>query len=395
MSRDREQRGGRSSSREETRGGRDRDERPSRDREDRGGRSSSRGSSGFSYQRRDPDETKRRAQQGGGDDFDVYLDRKVKMFKPADGDNTVRILPPTWKDPKHYGLDIWVHYGVGPDRQTYLCLHKMKGEPCPICEERAQAARSGDEDYAKDLEPRRRVLVYLVDRDNEKEGLQAYPMPQGLDQDITKVSVDKKSGEVLAIDHPDEGYDVSFEKSGSQKKTRYEGAQIARRESELGNPDWLDQAVDLPLPEVLVYYEYDHIKAEFGGGAGPQKSSRDRESSRDRDERPSRDRDEPKGRDRDERPSRDSGRNTKSEPDLTWESIHAMTGQELDDLVELEKLDINPNDAKDDEDLADWICDEMKIVKQEARRTRVSVDTKEESHGADKLREMRQRRQRD
>lgn len=134
MSRD-DDRGSRRSSRdEEPRRRSSRDEEPEtrrrgRDDDDRGGRSSGR-SSGFRYEGRSKADVDKRSSQGANE-FDKYLVDAVKMFKPNDKDNTIRILPPTWEKPKHYGLDIWVHYGVGPDRQTYLCLHKMKSEKCP------------------------------------------------------------------------------------------------------------------------------------------------------------------------------------------------------------------------------------------------------------------------
>ena len=87
---------GRESSRDDDRGNRDRGER------DRGGRdrgddrgSSRRGS--FSYERRDSEEAKRRA-EGVNDKFDVYLSRDVDLFK-AEKENRIRILPPTWPKP--------------------------------------------------------------------------------------------------------------------------------------------------------------------------------------------------------------------------------------------------------------------------------------------------------
>jgi hypothetical protein len=328
---------------------------------ERGGRS---GGTGFTYRARDSAAVARRA-EGQTDDFDVYISRDVKLFKANDKDNNLRILPPTWDDPQHFGLDIWVHYGVGPDRQTYLCLHKMKNERCPICDERRKALDEGDEKYGKDLAPTRRVLVYIVDRDNEKEGVQAWAAPQTLDRDIVKVSVDKRSGEVLPIDHPEDGYDIYFEKKGSKDRTEYLGVQIARRSSPLGNDDWLQFAVDHPLPDQLMYYSEDHIAAAFGGG-GVQ-----RDAPRGGRDEPSRDRAPARGRDRDEpeaKPSRQApperSRSEDTTADLTWESVHAMTGDELDDLVESENLDkINPQDAKDDAELADWICEDMGLLK--------------------------------
>lgn len=360
----------------------------------RGGRDSGRGGSAsrFTYQARDPEEAKRRA-EGGGDDFDVYLRREITFFKPADRDNAIRILPPTWEGAKHYGMDVHVHYGVGPDRQTYLCLHKMKGERCPICEERAEASRKGDEEYAKELAPKRRVLVYVIDRNNEREGPMAWAMPQGLDQDITKVSIDRRTGAVLYIDHPDEGFDVFFEKNGTGIKTKYEGVSIDRNPSRLGSDAWLDFAMDNPLPDQLVYYDYDRISEEFGGGGGEQRTGRDRDdrgrSRGGRDDPPPRD--EP----RQERGRVGPRESTRSEePELTWDSIHAMVGKELDALVELKGLtNIDPNKAESDMQLADWICEDLNIT-QQATRTRVAVRGESAADPQDRLAQMREQRDR-
>lgn len=386
------------------------------DDDDRGGRSG-RASSSYQYQGRSKEDVKSRSERGGKD-FDKFLKDSIKMYKVQDGDNTIRILPPTWPKAKHYGLDVWMHYGVGPDRQSFICNHKQNGEDCPICEERAKALEEGDEDYAKELEPKRRVLVYLIDRNNEREGLQAWAMPWTIDKDICKISVDKKSGEVLPIDHPEEGFDVEFSKTGQGARTKYEGVAIARRSSELGKSQWLDEAVDAPLPDQLVVFDYDHIKKAFGGG-GSHSSKRDRDddddrpprgkerSSRDDDERPSRGRSRDdderssrssRSRDEDEDDSRGAGRgrsSSRSEPELSWDSIHEMTAKELDALVESQDLDINADDAESDEDLADWICEELKIKKTAKVTTRRSVkkdDDQDDDSPASKLRSMRRSR---
>lgn len=371
----------------------DRGGRRSRDDDDRGGRSSGGRRSGYQYEARSSDSMRKRATQGANE-FDKFLSDKIKMFKPNDGDNTIRILPPTWEKPKHYGLDIYVHYGVGPDRQSYLCLHKMKGEACPICEERQIALNEGDDAYAKQIEPKRRVLVYLIDRDHEKEGLQAWAMPWTVDRDLCTVSVDKKSGEVLPIDHPDEGFDVMFEKKGQKDRTEYIGMQIARRDSRLGDDAWLNAAMELPLPEALVYFEYDHIAKAFGGGGSHREKGRGRE---DDDERPSRgqDRDDerPRGRNRDEddRPSRRRRDEDEApaKPLLTWDQVHALEGEALDEIVEDHKLKLNPANFNSDEELADAICEELGIEKTSPRRRVV------EDEGRDRLAAMRERRRGD
>ena len=73
-----------------------------------------------------------------------------------------------------------------------------------------------------------------------------------------------------------------------------------------------------------------------------------------------------------------------------------MTIEELESLCGSEDAlqDVNPDKADGRTDLADWICEELKIKKPEASgRRRISEDAKDD--GADKLRRMREERSRD
>ncbi len=204
--------------------------------------------------------------------------------------------------------------------------------------------------------------------------------------------VDKDTGEVLPIDHPEDGYDVTFEKNGTGMKTRYEGVSIARRSSPLGKREWLEFAMDNPIPDQLVYYPYEHIAKAFGGKSAHSSDRGDKDRDRDDDRR--RDRDSDKDRDRDDdRRSRDrdddrSSKGRREEPELTWASIHDMTARELKDLIEDQRLKIDPKEAKDDEDLADWICEDLKIKKEERKEERRRPDDDMD----EKLAKMRERR---
>src|SRR6188768_2771816 len=282
--RDRDRDRGGDRDRRDSGGGRDRgDDRGGRGRDDRDDRGSG-SSSGYQYRERSVEEVKQRSSMGARD-YDKLLKPGIKMWSVGDT-NRARLLPPTWEGAKHYGLDVYVHYGVGPDRESYLCPLQHGDKPCPICEERDLARRENDpdEDYVKELEPKRRVLAYVVDRDNEKEGVQAWMMPWTVDKDITKVSVDRDSGEVLPIDHPKKGYDVVFDKTGKGRNTKYEGVSIARRDSELGKSSLLDYAMDHPLPDQLQVFDYDHIAKTFGA-KGQQRDSRDSDRRDDKDDR--------------------------------------------------------------------------------------------------------------
>ncbi len=431
--RDTPRRGGRE---EEPRGGRDRDDdrssRSSRDDDDRGGR----GGKSFTYEKRSREDFEDRQSQGGKD-YDKFLKGNVKKYVPKDGLNRIRILPPTWKGAKHYALAIYLHYGVGPDRQSYLCLSKMKGEADPIQEEYARvrptldSENKDDQETLRQLNDTKRALMYVVDRDNEKLGVQAWDCPWSLDSNIVKVSEDRSSGEVFNIDDPEHGYDVEFDRVGKGRNTRYEGVAIARRSSRLGKDEWLEHAVEHPLPDILNYFSYDHIAKAFGGGGSHRPASRGGDRDDDRSSRGGRDRDDSdtdRGRDRDadRGSSRDSGSRDRDDrsrdagdsrgrgssssrdddrgPKLTWESIHDMTRRELEDLVDQERLTkIDPRESPDAEDLANWVCEEMKITKPASRERVRDDDTRDRGRSRDdekedldkKMADMRSRRDRD
>lgn len=224
----------------------------------------------FVYRPRTAEGYSKRA-EGGGRDFDTYILDTVKMFKPTDGDNAIRVLPPTWEGAEHFGLDIHVHFQVGADAQAYLCPAKMKNERCPICEERDRAMAHGDQEYADKLKPNRRVLVYLVNRNEEKDGPIVWSMPWTIDRDICKLVVDKRTGEILPIDDPDNGFDIFFERKGKGERTEYIGIAIDRRPSPLGDDRWLEFVMSNPLPTLLNFYPYEHIAKVFGGAAAAGK----------------------------------------------------------------------------------------------------------------------------
>ena len=216
----------------------------------------------FKYNPRTEDQVKKRSQQASTN-RDTYLNREYSLFKPQPNNNCIRILPATSEDAQHYGIDIFIHNNIGADNSAYLCRKAMLDEHCTICEEKKEAESEGDVDYAKELRVTKRVLVWLINRDEEKEGVRLWAMPWTIDRDISKLSIDKRGGGVLNIDNPDEGYDVEFEYEAPTQGSpgKYSAISIARNKSELGKEDWLDFAIENPLEDCLVYFEDDYIKS--------------------------------------------------------------------------------------------------------------------------------------
>jgi hypothetical protein len=222
----------------------------------------------FQYKKRDAGAWEKRASQQGGD-YQGFIVDEAKVYTPKKGDNFVRILPPTFENAGHYGIDVWVHYGIGPDRASAICLQKMKNMPCPLCEARARAERGGDEDLAGELKPSRRVMVYMLDRKDEAAGPQVWSMPWTLDREVCKISRDKRTGQVYAIDDPNEGYDLSFEREGEGMMVKYAGIQLSRRPSSV-DEETLEYISTLPLPMVLRWREYQELHELFAGSGMEQ-----------------------------------------------------------------------------------------------------------------------------
>lgn len=227
-------------------------------------------------------------QQARSSAFDSIFNSQVKVFKPREGENCVRILPPGWNDIQRWGkfwsISTFVHYDVGPDNGSYLCLDKMLGKPCPVCDARREAERGGDDDEAKELRPVEAPVAYVIDRENERLGPQIWRMPQSkVKVEIVLRSKDKQSGRPLLIDSPgpphtkEMGYDIVFFRSGKDKKTSYTGVDILRQGTPLHDDpdiqqDWLDYIVDHPVPDQLVYYSAEHIEnVLYGRGAAEER----------------------------------------------------------------------------------------------------------------------------
>ena len=235
----------------------------------------------FVYQQRSKEQTSARANQSGGMYDNPYKDG-VQTFSPKEGTHVIRIMPPAHEGADHYGIDVWLHSSVGADNQTYVCPSKMKGEACVLCEEQSRAARSGDTEYADQLKPYKRVWVWVIDRNNEKDGPLLYQMPWTMDKNFVNLAIDKRSGAILPIDHPDEGFDVEFRRDGAGLKTKYTAEAVARKSTplhdDLNKQDkWLDFIAEKPLPSVVNYFPPEHILKVFEGrGAAPKKRDDDR-----------------------------------------------------------------------------------------------------------------------
>lgn len=265
-----------------------------RSREDEPRMNSSKGNSRkFVYTPRDTSAVQKRATQQGGM-YDTFFDSRFTKFKADAGYNCIRILPPGWEGADHFGYDYFLHSNVGPDNSQYLCLDKMadlanskglEGGRCPICEERRRLEREGEIEEANQMKASRRVGVWVIDRNNERDGPKFYDMSWTMDKDIASLQINKRTGEAILIDDPEEGYDFEFQREGTGLNTRYIGKQIARQQSPISDDRkqqdaWLEFISDHPIPDALNFYDYEYIAKVFSGKAPVEKDEEEEEQPR-------------------------------------------------------------------------------------------------------------------
>lgn len=226
---------------------------------------------GYVYKPRSEKQNKARVEQTG-QRFDSIFKQGFDTYRPKAGDNAIRILPPTWDGYEHYGFDAWVHSYVGVDKGSYLCLKKMKGEACPICDAADEAKEAGENDDAQKMGATRKVAVWLLDRNADDLTPLLYAMPWGTDREIMQQATDPRSGKTLMIDHPDEGYDVLFKRTGEGIKTKYTGFKVDREPTPIADKQKdQDEVMELiqknSIPDVLNYFPHAYLEKIMAGTA--------------------------------------------------------------------------------------------------------------------------------
>jgi len=305
---------------------------------DKGG---SKGSS-FVYKKRNADDVKKRAEQTGGR-FDSPFKQGFDVFRPKNGESQVRILPASWEDHDHYGFDVWMHRFVGADNSNYLCANKMLGKKCAVCVEQKLAKDAGEDQEAKDLAPVKRSVVWLIDRDDKADPPvpQLWEMSWTQDRDIAALCHTERTGKILLIDHPDDGYDIIIKKTGQGLKTRY--SFIIDRESTPICDDVDDQddilafITENPVPDTLRYDTFEHVEKQMSGTS----ESKDEELDDDKPRGRKRSRDD----DDDEKP-RGRGRARDEDDD---EKPRGRRGRDKDDDDDDDRASRRRRDRDDDD----------------------------------------------
>ena len=201
----------------------------------------------------------------------------VNMFKlKSEGVKRIDVLPFTAgkgnpfaeEGEDYYERTFWIHRGIGPNNDTYVCPRKTYGLPCPICDFRDAMRRKEDfdEDLYRDLAPKERQLFAVLDRADVEAGPQIWDVSyhlfgRRLDNEIQN----QEEGEGLDLfADPEEGATLKLgieEKSmGSTNFYAVEAVKFISRR------DPIDEEILEKVPcldDMLIAKPYDELKSIF------------------------------------------------------------------------------------------------------------------------------------
>lgn len=225
------------------------------------------GKVGFKYQPKSIDFIRSKATRYGDSNKDSMIKGEYPIFTPEQGTNKIRLLPTG----DYWGIPVYLHWiDVDGNGRPYLCPKKMANKRCAVCDEWRKAKADNDADYAKQLSYSIKLLVWMIDRAKEADGPKLYMIPSGMEQNINGTAVDEETQEVLALDNPDEGYDIRFNKEGKGITTKYTAVLPARKATALSDdPEqkeaWLNYIMEHPLEKTLNVMDSDYLESVFRG----------------------------------------------------------------------------------------------------------------------------------
>lgn len=190
----------------------------------------------------------------------------MEFFSTKKGVYTIDIIPYLVKTNKHpdlrigdadYGLSIFVHRNIGVNKDSYVCLAKTYGNPCPICEEYERLRNEdADEEELRAIKAKQRVLYNVLSHSDGK--LKIFEQSHFLfEKELLEDAIDDASDELITFADPDDGKSISFRDTGVQGIGRYKKFKFIDRNESIDD-EILDQAVS--LDELIIVYSYDELK---------------------------------------------------------------------------------------------------------------------------------------
>ena len=189
-----------------------------------------------------------------------YINTDLAQFTPIDGSNCIRIVPPLADDAMAtlWGIDVWTYYLAG---KGFLSPTTFDPRAQNIVLEAYKRVKADDPEEAKRLQlgGTRKTILFILDfGDGSKEPeLKVWSAPPGLVDEFIRVAKNRRTGRLGALEDPEEGYCIFFDRIGVGKKTEYKGVTLDKE------PYPLDESLLDKIPyftDILVVPDADDLK---------------------------------------------------------------------------------------------------------------------------------------
>lgn len=147
-----------------------------------------------------------------------------------------------------YLFEYYSHKGLGPSHdKRVICLNKMYGKSCPICNLRDELIKEGKKKEADNLRPQQLAIYNVYDANDMDAGLQILEVSYSLFQKkMVREASDYDDGEAVIIGEPDDLKVVkfkSFEQSfAGSKYPDFESFSFEDCEEDI-DPDIIDKTI--------------------------------------------------------------------------------------------------------------------------------------------------------
>lgn len=207
--------------------------------------------------------------------------KDVIFYKPKKGTNRIDILPFIVSAENHpqklkigaedYVLDIWVHGWVGPSDDSFVCLKRTYGKPCPICEEMSRLLQEENPNKKQidSLKPKRRCYYNVIDLEDtvSTEKIKLFEVSQFLFEKELLEEAETAEDEVVYFSDLEEGRSIRFRASEEKMDTgkgflKYKSFSFERRKKTY-KESIFDQV--FPLDALLIMPSYEEVKNSFFG----------------------------------------------------------------------------------------------------------------------------------
>ena len=204
---------------------------------------------------------------------------EVKFWRPEKGNKnkvSLDIIPYVVQTKHHpqkikpgyndYRLDVFVHRYIGPGDDTFLCLKKTFGKPCPICEHEESLQESGQKKASEGFKAKRRCVYNIIDMNDIDAGIQLFEESYWLFEKEMLEEAETSEDQVITFSDLEDGRNVRFR----PKTDSYEGNSFFKYKSftfperdEAYEDDFDEEAYC--LDELMIIPTYEEMQAALKG----------------------------------------------------------------------------------------------------------------------------------